>query len=380
MKDYKMASTNNLLIQVLARLKPTKCGVSDQAVWLAFELKAAFGIDTAFVVVNSTEPCDLPFQRIYCAQSQLLETCDRLNNGQPGALLVHVSGYGYSRDGAPRELGAALAKLRASGRYRIAAYFHELYATGMPWKSAFWYSRRQKNAVRRIAGDSDLVVTNSHYHADWLEQETVKRAALPTQILSVFSSVGETQDIVPMNIRRPSLVILGLPGTRKQAYQQLPPRARMLHDLGVEEILDVGPEMELPSELSGIPLKRMGVVPAADLASLLSHSRFGFVRHEPRHLAKSSVFSSYCALGAVALVAEPFDVEFDGLRDGVHVLSPRTARSTMAAGLDACSKRAWEWYSQHRVRVHAETYARLLMGLSTEHGSALHSLSSVAEA
>ena len=70
-----MPATIPLLIQVVSQLKPERCGISDYAILLARELDSAFGIRTAFVVLNSTEPCDLPLPRVYCAPSQLLETC-----------------------------------------------------------------------------------------------------------------------------------------------------------------------------------------------------------------------------------------------------------------------------------------------------------------
>src|ERR1035438_8345700 len=99
---------NRLLIQVVPQLRPAACGVSDHAISLAQELEARFGIDTAFVVLNSTEPCDSPFPREYCKPARLAEVCNSLSKGQAGAILVHYSGYGYSPDGAPFPLVEAL--------------------------------------------------------------------------------------------------------------------------------------------------------------------------------------------------------------------------------------------------------------------------------
>ena len=178
-------------------------------------VKAAFGIDIAFVVLNSNEACSLPYPMIHCPPAQLLETCLSMTEGRPGALLVHLSGYGYSADGAPTLLADALASVRADCRFRIAVYFHELFATGMPWSSAFWHSRRQRNAVRRIAEECDLLVTNSRYHADWLEREPMRQSAAPIQLLPVFSAVGETPAPTPVPRRKPQITVFGLAGTSK---------------------------------------------------------------------------------------------------------------------------------------------------------------------
>jgi hypothetical protein len=355
-----MAPTSPLLIQVVAQLKPERCGVSDHAILLAQELDAAFGIRTAFAILNSDEPCDSPFPRVYCAPSQLLETCVSLSEDQPSAILVHYSGYGYSADGAPFALAKAIERVRGSGQFRIGAYFHELFATGMPWRSAFWHSHSQRQVVRRLAKECDLIVTSSSWHLKWLEQEAIQDRITPVRLLSMFSNVGESQEIPPMRARRPAMVVFGLPGTRRRAYDRLSSLGDLLHSLGIEEILDAGPEFDASSELCGIPLRRMGVLAAADLALILSQSIFGFVQHKSDGLAKSGVFAGLCAHGAIPVIAEPFAGEVDGLKDGVHLISPRTAKTALAGGLERCSAAAWHWYSGHRLNFHAAIYARLL--------------------
>src|SRR5580692_6407002 len=113
---------NRRLIQVVPRLLPTRCGVSDHAIALASELRTSYGIDSAFVVLNSDERCDLPYSMTRCAPHQLLDACVAFSGGQPAAILVHLSGYGYSADGAPTLLVEALESMRADARFRVAVY------------------------------------------------------------------------------------------------------------------------------------------------------------------------------------------------------------------------------------------------------------------
>jgi hypothetical protein len=75
-------------------------------------------------------------------------------------------------------------------------------------------------------------------------------------------------------------------------------------------------------------------------------------------LAKSGVFAGYCAHGVVPVIARHFPGQVDGLEDGVHVLSPRTATAAQASGLEPISIAAWRWYSGHRLHDHAALYAR----------------------
>jgi hypothetical protein len=355
-----MVRTSPLLIQVVPRLQPGRCGVTDHVIPLAEELKAAFGIDTAFVVLNSEERCELEFPAAYCRPDRLLASSLALSGNEPCAMLVHVSGYGYSANGAPTLLAKALNELSNSGRFSIATFFHELYASGPPWRSAFWHEPRQKAAIREIAKLCDLIVTNIEQHARWLESETQRKPGVTVQVLPVLSTIGETQDRTPVAERAPKMAIFGLAATRRKAYRELSELAGLLHTLGVEEIVDIGADCGVGSELAGIPVERMGELPATEVAALLARAKYGFLSYSPISLAKSSIFAAYCAQGTVPVIATPFDGPIDGLSDGVHVLSPKTAQGSLASGLDRCSMEARAWYDKHRISVHAAAYARWL--------------------
>ena len=361
-----MPLPDRLLIQVVPQLRPAACVVSDHAISLAQELEAEFGIATAFVVLNSTEPCNSPFPTVYCTPSKLFEACTSLSKGQPGSVLVHYSGYGYSADGAPLVLAEALQLVRRSAQFRIGVYFHELFATGMPWTSAFWHTHRQRQVALRVAKECDLVATNVTLHSDWLQRNAAQGAATRLQIMPVFSNVGESIEISPMSEKRAVMAVFGLVGTREKSYRRLSQLGTMLNSLGVKEILDIGPEFDAPPKVSGITVRRTGVLSAGDLGSLLSKSMFGFVPHSSFSLAKSGIFAGLCAHAAIPVVPESFSHEVDGLRDGVHLLSPRTAKAALSTGLERCSTAAWNWYSGHRLSAHAATYARLLVQPPTD--------------
>lgn len=355
-----MVRTSPLLIQVVPRLQPGRCGVTDHVIPLAEELKAAFGIDSAFVVLNSEERCELEFPVAYCKPDRLLASSLALSGNEPCAILVHVSGYGYSANGAPTLLAEALSEVSKDGRFSIAAYFHELFASGPPWKSAFWHEARQKKAVREIASLCDLMVTNIERHARWLESETQRKPGVIVQLLPVQSTIGETRERIPVAQRAPKMAVFGLAVTRSKAYRELSQLSGLLRTLGVEGFVDIGADCGVGAEVSGIPVQRKGALPAAEVASSLARVEYGFLSYSPLYLAKSSIFAAYCAQGAVPMIATPFDGQIDGLEDGVHVLSPRTAQAALASGLDWCSIEARSWYDKHRIRVHAATYARWL--------------------
>ncbi|MGB0066395.1 MAG: hypothetical protein WBP85_18290 [Terracidiphilus sp.] len=344
------------LIQVVPRLWPTRCGVSDHAIALAAELKTGCGIDSSFIVLNSGERPDLPYRVTHCPQDRLLEACVALSGDQPAAILVHLSGYGYSADGAPTILAAALERVKADGRFPIAVFFHELHASGMPWTSAFWYGQRQKRAYRRIARACDLPVTSARVFAGWIERQT----ATPVQCMPVFSQIGETEQPLPFAGREPAMAIFGLAGTRKRVYPELDKLGDTFQKLGIRKIVDIGPPIATPRHVNGIQLECVGALPTAEIDRLLAHTAFGYLAYPPNCLAKSGVFAAYTAHGIIPVIAQGFREEFDGLKDGVHVLSPQTARRMSPENLEDCSQSAWRWYSGHTLRDHAAIYGRWL--------------------
>ena len=124
--------------------------------------------------------------------------------------------------------------------------------------------------------------------------------------------------------------------------------------------MDIGPGFEPPSEVGGIPVKQRGELSAAEIARQFSQLTFGYVSCTPLFLAKSGVFAGYSAHGVIPVIAQHFRGEIDGLKDGVHVLSPQTAKTVEPAGLEAGSIAIWHWYARHRLHDHASMYAHWL--------------------
>lgn len=343
---------------------PGRCGISDPALLLAGDLERDYGIDSVFAVLNSRERASIPHQTVYCSASRLVENCLKFAGSGRGAILVHLSGYGYSADGAPAELAQALAAARSSGKFQIGVYFHELFARGRLWQSAFWQGRRQQKVLRAIAAQADLQVTNIGVHAEWLARQAPAgigaQSATAVRRLPVFATIGEAEQPLPPAARRPALAVFGLRDTRRRAYRELPSLGRVLRVLGVEEIVDAGPECATPDQVLGIPVTRLGEQPAEHLRNIFSGLRFGLAAMPAYCLAKSSIFANFCSEGLIPVVTDPFAAEMDGLIDGVHAISARSVEAAIRNGLESCSQAAWRWYQGHSRRVHAAFYAEWL--------------------
>jgi hypothetical protein len=345
---------NKILIQVVPRILPGQCGVSDHALTLADELQRSFQIETVFIALNQEAPLG---GAISCKASQLEELCNTCRERGATSILVHLSGYGYAASGIPRGLAKAFSSIQSSGRFRSAVYFHELFASGWPWQKAFWYSRGQRLAIRQIAESCDLALTSIELFARWLKSGPKLRCE-GVRIHPVFSTIGESAKPLPLAQRSQSLIVFGLAGSRQKTYRHLLQTESTLRHLQIEKILDIGPGFVPPENVHGIPVQRLGLIPSQQVAEQIAHARFGFVPHEPRCIAKSSIFAAYCAYGTIPLLMEPFASRIDQLQDGLNVLSMESASTMDAQAVIRCGQNAFEWYSRHNLHAQAAFYAQ----------------------
>ena len=321
------------IVQIVPRRPPPPEGVGSYAEALASALREESGIETRFVVRT--------------------EGLEEALDGSP--VLLHYVGYGYHPRGCPRELVRRVTRLRLDERARLVTFFHEVYATGPPWRSSFWLSGVQRRLSRTLAQASDAVATSLDLYAGLL-----KPWVQPAQVveLPVFSTVGEPASPRPLDQRRRQLVVFGGSGVRARAFGEArDDLAAACSWLGIEEIVEVGPPIPVPRQVAGLPVRSAGTLPAAEVGELLSGSYAGFLAYPPRFLGKSTVFAAYCAHGVVPLCAWR-------RRHGRDAAVPcfvldGSALPGAGEGV-AAARHAWAWYRTHTLARQAQAFRSLL--------------------
>jgi hypothetical protein len=274
------------------------------------------------------------------------------------SLLIHFSGYGYERRGLCfwllREVEQAKARL--GDRLRVVTMFHELFASGPPWGSAFWLSRLQARIARELAGVSDEIWTNTEQHGRWLREQA--GPTTPITVQPVFSTVGEPERLAPMQGREPSLVVFGSTSTRRRALAALPRYAEALAQQGISEILEVGSGEATPWNASGLKLRFLGRMEQPELRALLQREAYGLIEYPPKYLGKSTVFAAYAVHGCVSINVADAGEDSDGLQSGTHFvsLSHNTTLPDPQA-LEAMSTAACSWYACHSLTHQAAAFA-----------------------
>jgi glycosyltransferase involved in cell wall biosynthesis len=175
-------------------------------------------------VINSQATADL-FRALQSA-----EPFDRL--------LVHYVGYGYARRGTPFWIVKGVkAWLRDAGpfserRPQALTMFHELWASGPPWQTAFYLGRFQRWIARSLFALSAHSVTSTLRMQRLLEEGGRKKAIVipvPSNISSSFAASP------PSRRRLKRVLVFGQLGSRVATIKL---HRRLLQDLQRREHLE----------------------------------------------------------------------------------------------------------------------------------------------
>ncbi len=356
------------LVQVVPTLPLGAEGVGTYARLLGRELARSGGLEVAYLAGDhraetGAAPGGDEVARL--AERSPESLAGALETADATAVVLHYSAYGFDRRGCPTWLAEGLARwrTRTAGRL-LLVLFHEVYATGPPWRSSFWLAPRQRRIAARLSGSSDGRVTSTRLYAQMLE--TLDPSGGRSEVLPVFSTVGEPATVPGLGERPRRLVVFGGPGPRARVWG---PYRRSLEaacrTLDIEQVLDLGPEGEgpiVPARLAGAAVRALGRRPAEEVARILLDAVAGFLAYPPDLVGKSTVFAAFSAHGVVPVCSwrrtgRPLPAELEGLG--------WDPGSGDAGDLQALANRARAWYLEHRLAVHAGTFRRLL-GLGAE--------------
>jgi hypothetical protein len=148
-----MTRSASLILQIIPRVSDQPDGVIDYASNLAKALLMNYDLRTVFVTAERSQASQKDgFEIAALADAQVVPA---------NALILHYVNYGYQKRGLPFSLVAALRRLRRRYFGRVLLIFHELFASGPPWKSEFWLEPLQKKIARDVAQLADTRLVSS---------------------------------------------------------------------------------------------------------------------------------------------------------------------------------------------------------------------------
>lgn len=353
------------LLQVSPYFPPDHSGVGDAAAILQQRLED-IGASNAFPTVPTARLTGNP-QVLVCGaftrQSPAraiaavrVEPCDwravsrAITELNPQTLLLHYSGYGYAATGAPYWLLCAVRAVRRSmPNIRIATIFHELYATGKPWRRAFWLSPMQRYVAAQLATLSDVAWSTSPVGVNWLSK--VRGSAMaPVEQQSMWSMIGEPELPAEHRIREATALVFGGGGMLRQLLVSGPAAwVAQLQAMGIKRIVQVG-HLAGPFQSSPqMPVEERGSLSPGEVSELMQGAAIGVLAYPMEYLGKSSIAAAYLAHALPFLLVT---------RDGSFLMPGRERRCAHWTDLSHLSLLAKREYDDSR---HSRTFVDKLL-------------------
>ena len=278
-------------------------------------------------------------------------------------LLLHFSGYGYQKRGVPTWLNDEVRSLKK--RFRVfGVVFHELYAFGPPWRSAFWLSGIQRKIAQELALQADFWLTNREVAAEWLMKHA---PSVPHATMPVFSNVGEpvSIDAEGRNPKRArTMVVFGSSAMRMLVYAwndgEIFKAARQ-HGL---QIHDIGPtiqDADMARRMAREGVIVQGRLSAEQVSDAMSRAEYGALAYVPAHAAKSGIFAAYAAHGVCPVMLCKESAARDGFQPGINYIDGFHALSGGKSSFDArlIGRAARLWYEPHSIDAQIATLKKL---------------------
>jgi len=342
------------LLQIVPKVPGGIDGVGDYALTIAKKLRDKFGCDSVFATFKTSSAENVVgFEGL--SLDGLLDDPPRKYDHT----LLHYVNYGFQKRGVPFRLLSILHELRLQHHGKLLTIFHELYASGPPWTSAFWLQPIQKRLAKSVGRLSDAcivssdnfrselkrMVPNGHVELHPVPSGLGEPALSPDQIADRdphrWAIFGGTA-LVERSLRSFRQLLLRIPDSI--APRRLfvlggddnPVTRSLLVDLAVES--DYRPR-----------------IAAADASEILKTCSFGWFNYfhrpdvETSVILKSSAFATACAHGVIPVFPHCGSaVSLDGDRlPGPFFVEPDCGEIPDAQSRAKIAAEIYDWYQRH---------------------------------
>lgn len=296
------------ILQIVPRAPGGQDGVGDYAFTLARHLLGDYKRQTVFAAAVGSAIAEVGDFRIMSPLDTISE--DKFCDGGCDHIVLHYVNYGYQRRGVPISLVSMLRRLRRLCGGRLVTVFHELYASGRPWKSAFWLRPVQRRIAREISRISDASVVSSEPSREQLRR-LAPRACIA--VYPVFSNFGEPE-LSPQQIAGRDLHRWAICGgthliERSLLFflRQAPsiPARFLPNELFIIGGADNSAIRKTLQKLTKIKCHYFPRIDVSVASHILSSCAFGWIDYFDRPgvptaaILKSTTFAAYCAHGVI---------------------------------------------------------------------------------
>lgn len=322
------------ILQIVPRLPGAIDGVTDYALNLSEALARDHGLTSVFLTGDELD-------------AGAAETC-------VGAILHYVS-YGYQKRGVPFRLVDLVRALRRNSSARWIVTFHEIFASGPPWKSAFWLHPWQVRIAHKLIDLADVCFVSNPVVASKVRAHAPNK---PLRMAPVMSNLGAPAQLDFASTCPHRWTICG--GTESilrslDSFQQLGTRIpadfapQHLDVIGGRDADEVRAVIETLSRT--MTVRYHPQVSATEASALLAECTFAWLDYFgrgkvwPGMILKSGVFAAYSAHGVLPVLSHdepPLEIDGDPL-PGPWSL----ARFPELGRLREARQQLFRWYHAH---------------------------------
>ena len=274
-------------------------------------------------------------------------------------VLLHYVNYGFQKRGIPFRLLSILQQLRRQHHGKLVTIFHELYASGPPWTSAFWLQPLQIHLAKSVGRLSDACIVSSDNFRSELKHMVpdahVELHPVPSGLGEPSLSPNQITDRYPHQ-----WVILGgtaLVERSLRSFRQLLPRIpdsiapRKLFVLGgIDNSVTRSLLVDLAVDSEYRP--RIAAIDASETLKTCSFAWFNYFRRpavEMSVILKSSAFASACAHGVIPVFPHRGSaITLDGdCLPGPFFVEPDRGETPDAHARPQIAADIYAWYQRH---------------------------------
>jgi hypothetical protein len=371
------------LTHIMPRFAPQIDGLGDYGRLLALELAKSHGFTNRCIVgdpgwARLAEGTTPPFP-VESVRERTTEELLRLLDRSKTVVLNYV-GYGYHERGAPLWINRALRRWKqGDSRRRLVVVFHELWASGPPWRSEFYLSFVQRRLVSELHRLADAAVTSTPLMLRMLDEIEPGKTAfqpIPSNLPTLPLGQRTLHRGGPVNV-----VAFGQEASRLLSIQAHTALLRRLHQEGLLASVRVvgkgaqggdSPSDDVRLLRTFLPAEKVSA--ARDVSPVQGTELLGrsdvFLSYYPSALVcKSGALMAALGCGCVPLLPEATNAA--PLAEGRELLAcdaseeqiRRLVDRIRSGGLAGIAEAGWHWYARTAsMEVVGRTVARQLQG------------------
>ncbi len=262
-------------------------------------------------------------------------------------LFINYSNYGYQKKGVPVWLIKQAALIKAMG-VNIITFFHELYASGKVWQSAFWLNLVQKKLYQNLYRQSSSVFCSNGFVLNILKKTTNDKGNKAKNI-GIFSNIPEPVILLPWVDRDNTAVVFGTYARRLAIYKKITLVKEFSKRVKIETIIDIGAgDLTKQWQRLGMRVIPKGQLSNSEIGNLLASAKWGLIEYHTGLLGKSGIFAAYACYGIVPVMFRNDQIPTcDALELGKHFVQSNSTHFD-----DTVSLNIYNWYNEHNLFIH----------------------------